>query len=109
MSLGRTRSSDSFALWYGELDDGHVAYITLCSTAGSEYSKYLDSTSTMTYYLVSVTIGENEYEAKIARDILTPLRIGSRDKRLTYNGDILNIIKNKMNWSLPDDYIDYIF
>ena len=110
VSLGRTASTKSYATWYCELEEGLIMVMTVCKFPDSTYSNYGCIKSRLEdRYCFSVSLGENELEARFSSDIITPLKIGAKkDEKIIQTEDLLERIIKKLGWKLPADYVDYI-
>ena len=109
-TLGRTASTKSYATWYCELEGDLIMVMTVCKFPDSTYSNYgCVKPRSEDRYCFSISLGENELEARFSTDIITPLKIGvKRGEKILQTEDLLERIIKKLGWKLPVDYVDYI-
>ena len=110
ITLGRTASSKMHTTWYSEIEGDLIMIMTVCKYPNSTYSNYGCIKSVKEdRYCFSISLGENELDARFKSDIITPLKISAKkDEQIMQSEELLEQIVKKLRWKLPVDYIDYI-
>jgi|TARA_R110000744_G_scaffold180465_1_gene299510 hypothetical protein len=108
-TLGRTSSTCSYATWYGELEEsGLVAIMTVCVFPTIQrYSIGVEKVERK--YCFSISLGENELEARHTADICTPLSMRApQQDDVLQDERLIHKLTKRLRWNLPVDYVDYI-
>lgn len=120
-TLGRTCSTKRYVTWYGEIEGDLIVIMTVCRYPESMYynkaPKYPSYPSCKTSrkeaekikYCFSVSLGDNELEARFTSNIVIPLKItADKDEEILQSEELIKQILKKLGWNLPVGYTDYI-